>query len=277
MKRTIALVVAAMGAAISMMPSLASAQSVAVSATRADEWQFGAFVYGYYPQIGSKVTFPNGQSSDITVDANDLVDNLKFAMLGSFEARKGDWGMFTDILYMDIGAFKSRFHNMTIGDVALPADVSASANFDLKATVWTLAATYRIVSAQDAALDVFAGARLLDVKEELNWTLNGNIGQIPLPGRAGTQSAKNHFTDGIVGVKGRLAFGPDLKWFVPYYGDIGTGDSDLTWQAMGGLGYAFSWGEVIGGWRYLDYQFKSDSSADNLDLSGPMLGVAFRW
>ena len=32
-----------------------------------------------------------------------------------------------------------------------------------------------------------------------------------------------------------------------------------------------------GGYRYLDYQFKSDSKIDNLNMSGPMLGVAFHW
>jgi hypothetical protein len=277
MKRTTAIVIAAMGAATAILPNLASAQSVAVSATRADEWQFGAFVYGYYPQIGSKVTFPNGQSSDVTVDASDLVNNLKFGLLGSFEVRKGNWGMFTDLMYMDVGAFKSRFHNMTVGDAGLPVDVSASANFDMKSTVWTLAATYRVVATEDAALDLFAGARLLDVKETLDWTLNGNIDQIPAPGRAGTQSAKNHYTDAVVGLKGRVALGKDLKWFIPYYGDIGTGDSQSTWQAMGGLGYAFNWGEIMGGYRYLDYQFKSDSKIDNLSMSGPMLGVAFHW
>jgi hypothetical protein len=277
MKRTTAIVIAAMGAATSILPNLASAQqSVAVSATREDAWQFGALVYAYYPQIGSKVTFPNGQSSDVTVDANDIYNNLKFGMLGSFEARKGKWGMFTDLMYLDVGAFKSRFHNLTIGDTGLPADVSASANFDLKSTIWTLAGSYRVVSAEDAALDLFAGARLLDLKEELNWTLDATVGQI-IAGRRNTQSANNHFIDGLVGLKGRIAFGPDLRWFVPYYGDIGAGDSKVTWQAMGGLGYAFSWGEIIGGWRYLDYQFKSDSKADNMSLNGPMLGVAFHW
>ena len=29
---------------------------------------------------------------------------------------------------------------------------------------------------------------------------------------------------------------------VPYYADVGTGSSDLTWQAAGGVAYAF------GGW-----------------------------
>ena len=277
MKRTIALVVAAMGAAISILPSLASAQSVAVSVTRPDEWQFGAFLYGWYPSVGGKVTFPNGQSSDISVDASDIINNTKMAALGSFEVRKGSWGMFTDVMYLDLGGFKSANRSITIGGIGLPADASASANLDLKVTFWTVAATYRVVEAQDAALDLFAGARLFDAKEELNWTLNGNIAQFPLPGRAGTQSVKNHVTDGVVGLKGRVALGKDLKWFIPYYGDIGAGDSKVTWQAMAGLGYAFTWGEIMGGYRYLDYQFKSQSKIDNLNFDGPMLGVAFRW
>ena len=277
MKRTFPLTIAALCAATSVFSAVASADPVAVSATRADEWQFGAFLYGWYPNIGGKVTFPNGQSSDISVDASDLINHTKMGALGSFEVRKGSWGMFTDVMYLDIGGFKSRFRNMTIGGIGLPVDVSASANLDLKVTFWTLAATYRVVAAQDAALDLFAGARLFDAKETLDWTLNGNVAQFPLPGRAGTQSAKNHVTDGIVGLKGRLALGKDLKWFVPYYGDIGTGDSDVTWQAMAGVGYAFTWGEIMGGYRYLDYQFKSQSQIDDMNFSGPMLGVAFRW
>jgi hypothetical protein len=277
MKRMLTLSIAALCASAIVLPAVAAAAPVAVEATRADDWQFAALIYLYYPNIGGKVDFPNGGSTDISIDAKDIYNNLRFGVLGSFEARKGDYGLFTDLIYMDAGAFKSRFHDMEIGHVGLPADVSASANFDMKTTIWTLAATYRLVKAQDAALEVFGGARFADLQQTLDWTLNGNIGQIPLPGRAGTVSAKNHVWDGIIGIKGRLAFGPGLKWFVPYYGDIGTGDSDLTWQAMGGLGYTFNWGEVVGAWRYLDYKFKSSSPVDSLNLNGPMLGVAFHW
>ena len=34
---------------------------------------------------------------------------------------------------------------------------------------------------------------------------------------------------------------------------------------------------VLGGWRYLDYRFKSDSKVQDLNFNGPMLGVAFSW
>jgi hypothetical protein len=41
-----------------------------------------------------------------------------------------------------------------------------------------------------------------------------------------------------VGVKGRYTFGDDGKWFVPFYLDVGTGQSQLTWQISSGLGYS---------------------------------------
>ena len=71
------------------------------------------------------------------------------------------------------------------------------------------------------------------------------------------------------------AFGGQHAWFVPAYLDVGTGASQLTWQGLGGLGYAFRWGEVIGTWRYLTYHFSSQSSS--LTMSGPAIGVAFHW
>ena len=76
---------------------------------------------------------------------------------------------------------------------------------------------------------------------------------------------------------GRFAFGPQREWFVPYYVDVGTGESDLTWQIFGGLGYAFKWGDVLVGWRYLDYEFKSGSRLEDANLNGPMIGLGFHW
>jgi hypothetical protein len=57
----------------------------------------------------------------------------------------------------------------------------------------------------------------------------------------------------------------------------GTGDSDLTWQGIAGVGHDFKGGEIIAAWRYLDYDFKSGKSIESLHFSGPGAGVAFRW
>lgn len=277
MKVNFSMAVGALCAATIVLPAVAAAEGAAIEATREDSWQFAGLIYVYYPDINTRATFPNGGSTDVTVDASDLFSNLRFGMLGSFEARKGQWGLFTDLIYMDAGAFRSRYHNLDIGHIGIPADVSASVNFDFKSTIWTLAGTYRVISTPDGVMDFYLGARLLDIKEELDWTLNGNIGQIPAPGRAGTKSVKDNYVDAVVGLKGRVALGAEHKWFIPYLADIGTGQTNLTWQAMTGFGYAFNWGEIIGGWRYLDYQFKSDSNTESMNLNGPLLGVAFHW
>lgn len=278
MDRVLPLAAALLLASATSLPTLAVAEPVMKEGTTGTGgWQFGALVYLYYADIGTKATLPNGGASAVTVDASDLLNNLKFAVMGTFEARKDRWGMFSDLIYMNVGQFKSRFHDLTIGSVRLPADVSASANFDLKSIVWTVAGSYRAVAQPAAALDLIAGARLLDTKVGLDYTLNGNIGPIAAPGRAGNLEAKEHYVDGVIGFKGRMAFGTDLRWFVPYYGDVGTGDSDLTWQVMSGLGYAFKWGEIVGAWRYMDYRFKSDSPINSESFNGPLLGVAFRW
>ena len=83
--------------------------------------------------------------------------------------------------------------------------------------------------------------------------------------------------DAVVGVRGRAVFGSEGKWFVPYYLDLGTGESSFTWQAMTGVGYTFGWGDVVGAWRYTDYQMKSGSPVAEINFNGPAIAVAFRW
>jgi len=78
-------------------------------------------------------------------------------------------------------------------------------------------------------------------------------------------------------VKGRFAFGSDRKWAVPYYLDVGTGDSDFTWQGVLGLSYGFHWGDVSLVWRYLSYDLKSNAAIADMNFSGPALGATFRW
>jgi hypothetical protein len=76
---------------------------------------------------------------------------------------------------------------------------------------------------------------------------------------------------------GRARFGSELAWFVPYYVDIGTGNSKLTWQAIAGLGYSFGWGDVVTVWRYLDYDFDSGEAAQSLTFNGVAIGLSFRF
>ena len=77
-------------------------------------------------------------------------------------------------------------------------------------------------------------------------------------------------------MRGRYKFGQS-RWFVPFHFDIGTGESDLTWQATAAIGYAFDWGEVMAGYRHVGYDFASNSPIERLTFTGPAASVAFRW
>ena len=90
------------------------------------------------------------------------------------------------------------------------------------------------------------------------------------------ETTQNIF-DGIVGVKGRVALGAPGSWYVPFYLDVGAGESKLTWQAATGISYAFKWGEVSALWRYLSYDMKSGKGLQDLSFSGPMVGATWRW
>jgi hypothetical protein len=126
-------------------------------------------------------------------------------------------------------------------------------------------------------VDLFAGARLADIEQSLNWQFSGTVDSIPAANRNGYQSANLKNWDGIIGVKGRASFGEGNRWFVPWYLDVGTGDSDLTWQGIIGVGYKYSWGDIFAVWRYIDYKMPSDKVVQDLTLNGGAVGVSFRW
>lgn len=150
-------------------------------------------------------------------------------------------------------------------------------NLDLESWIWTLTGYYRALDRSGMALDVLAGTRYLDVNQKVKWDITGNVGEVPIEERTGDVKTSLANWDFIVGIRGRFAFGTQKAWFVPYYVDMGFGDSDLTWQGVAGLGYAFHWGELVAAWRHLYYDMPSDKAIGDMSFSGPVAGVTFRW
>lgn len=262
--------------AAAALPNQGIAQSF--PASDAGKWQFSALIYGYLPTIGGTLAVPfNSSGPTIDVNADTILKNLNFAFMGTLDAHNGRWGVFTDVLYLDVSGDKSATRDFTIGRRDLPAAVSADLSLNLKGVVWTVAGDYRLVGQSDWTVDGLAGARLFGIKPKIGYSFNGDIGPLPISGRSGSASASVNDWDGIVGVKGGYRFGADNEWAIPFYADVGTGESDLTWQAAVGVGYSFKWGDVLAMWRYLDYKLKSGSPIEDLTLSGPMVGVRFHW
>jgi hypothetical protein len=251
---------------------------VCAAQTSDGDWQWSATLYGWFPTISGQTSFPvAGGGPSIDVNPDTLLKSLKFGFMGTLQVEKGDWGVWTDVLYMDLGDMKSGARDFTVGHRPIPADINGSLDYNIKSWIWTLAGTYSLVKTPEYSAQALVGTRMLDAKQSLGWDLAGNVGSVGLPGRSGSSEVSLTNWDAIVGVKGRANFGDERKWFLPYYLDVGTGQSKFTWQGVLGIGYEFSWGSVLGVWRYLDYEFDSGSPIDHISFNGPAIGVNFRW
>ncbi len=88
-------------------------------------------------------------------------------------------------------------------------------------------------------------------------------------------SDSESFWDGVVGLQGETKLND--QWTFLYYGDIGTGDSDLTWQASAGFRYAFENFDVTLRYRHLHYNFGNNDLVDDMQVSGPQIGIRFEF
>jgi hypothetical protein len=271
------LLAGALAAAALLLPGAALAQAAQ------GPWQFRASIYGYFPSVSGSSSFPTnppgggGGGSTIDLDNDKVIDSIDGFFMGALEAHNGRWGLFTDFMYLSLSASRGGSRDFTIGGGAIAADTSANFDMGLKGKIWTLAGEYRLASDPSMTLDLLGGARMFQLKPSLRWDISGSLGSLPPAQRSGSYEREDTNWDAIVGVKGRYAFGEGQRWLVPFYLDVGTGNSKLTWQASAGIGYAFSWGEISAHWRYLAYEMKAGQPSNDLQFNGPMVGATFKF
>jgi len=233
------------------------------AAQNSDEWQFEATLYGWYSDVDGTIKYPGGPGSggDFSIEASDLVSDLEFVLMGGFAAKRDRLSFLVDGIYMDAGASETITVTTPNG-----TPIRASAGFDLTTWIVSTGVGYDLVQGKRGTLAAFGGIRYLNADVEASLNLQG----VPA-----SRSDSSDVFDGIVGLRGAINLGE--HWYIPFHGDIGTGQSDLTWQLFSGIGYRFSWGNVRLGYRYLRYEQDDDKLLQELDLSGPVMGVGFRF
>ncbi len=265
----------ALGASALLCSTMFTAPAAAQDTS--DQWQFRASAYGYFPDVSTSAALPTGSSS-IDVEAGDLIEHARGGFMGVFEVQRGRFGAFADLLYVNIGDSVNDSTQISVGGgMPLPPGVTVDGDLDIKLTAFTIAGVYRAYNTPATTFDVFAGARLLNIDTDFSYAFNVPFGPFQGPMQSGAASASLQNWDFIAGVKGRYNFGAERQWFVQYYADVGTGDADLTWQAFGGVGRSFGRYDVFAGWRYLSYDFSSDSRIEDLSFNGPVVGASVSW
>jgi hypothetical protein len=226
-----------------------------------DDWKFGAELYFWYGSIG----VDSASGGDVDIDANDLVDALDFGFMTALGAQKGKWSFLVDVIYLDVSDDSDTGGTVPIGP-GIPVGVHS--NVKLKSWIVTPSVGYSVIQSDKFKLDILAGARYLWMEADLELDISG----LPQP-RQDKISDSEDVWDGIIGVKGQVPLGK--SWYVPYYLDVGTGNSELTWQAMAGIGYKFNKFDVVVAYRYLYWDFDDGALFDNMDINGPLAGVKF--
>jgi hypothetical protein len=190
---------------------------------------------------------------------SDIVDNLDMAFMLMGEARKDRFGLVFDLDYLDLS------------DTAqTPGALFGNVKGTSKMLLGTLAGAYRVVEEPQAFVDVLGGARLWSIDNKLEFS----AGLLP----SVSTSQDKTWVDPIVGLRGGMDLGHDFS--LSAYADIGGFGvgSHFSWQALATVNYDFN--DSIAarlGWRYLSVDYDEDGFLWDVDLSGPILGVAFKF
>lgn len=265
-----------------MLAALALCGPIGAAAqTPGNQWVFSITPYLWLPNVDGTLKYsvpPGGQGSpEVGVGPYDYLEALRFAMMISGEVRKDRWSAFTDFIYLDFSNEKSTVKTVDFGGSRVSAGANVSTSSSLRGGAWTLGTGYAVLPGRPVDLDVFGGLRYFGIKASTDWQL---AVEITRPGggqtfpRAGSISERVDLWDGIVGVKGRVWLGSS-NWSIPYYFDLGTGSSSLTWQGMLGIAYSYKWLGVRLVYRHLYYDQKDDKLIQDMRFSGPALGMTF--
>jgi len=229
-----------------------------LSAAQEGEWLVAPYLWA------SDVSWDLAERGSGGASFSNIVDKLDGAGLIRIEYARNKIGFMLD--YYDISL--SDGTRITTPGPA-PVDINIRADIDL--TILEVGTFYR-PSASDSGVDFLFGIRDTDNDATLMVTQTG------LP----TQriDSNSGFTDIFLGA--RYLHRLNERWDFSVRGDYGFGDSDGTLNLMAGVGWrtAGTFGMHLA-YRHMTMEFDQrvdgEAATSELEMSGPMLGLLFRF
>jgi len=257
----------------------AAALTSIAGVTRAADWKFALTPYLWLPNIEANGTTDSPPDTDdggepsYEVGPADYLEHLNMVLMLTGEARRDSWSLRTDVIYLDMSNERAAVKSVSGpgGVVEIPVNAGTSSSFTALEAQMTIG--YWLVDQPGVSLEIFGGVRYFDISFELDWEFDGPLDLLP---QSGSIEQSTNPLDAIVGANARFALG-NGKWFVPLHADVGTGDSSLTWQLSAGVGYAFSWGDMLLVYRHLELEHDPVDVVESMALSGPAIGASFRF
>lgn len=243
------------------LPWAASAHAVS-DHERTDEsqWRYRATPYIWGAGLEGRVG-KFGRRADVSKDFSDVLEGLDMGAMLAFEARRGRYGLLTDLMYISLSESDS---------LPTPLGVEVDAEVRVKATTFMLAGQYRMKEDAGGYLDLVGGARYWGLRTDINVSL-GNLFS-----RDG--SDKESWVDPVAGVKGTYPIGERTYvtgWAI--IGGFGVG-SRFSSDLMGALGYKLNGqSALLLAYRRLEVDYSSSDFVFDASLQGPAVGWDYRF
>ncbi|BBO74840.1 hypothetical protein DSCW_22570 [Desulfosarcina widdelii] len=262
---------------------LAASAPGTIAADDSGGWHFTLQPYLWAPTIEMdlKLAAPNGSTGEpeIEIEPDDYLENLDLALIVTAMARKGKWSFTTDFIFMEVSSEENQLKSIDFGVPEASTSVGADVDVDVTSFITTFGAGYQAIDGPRLKMDLVAGLRYLWMEQDVDWDLEADIdgpGTGQFFTRSGSVTEDGDAWNGVGGVRGEIFLGSG-NWFIPFYADIGTGDSDLTWSLFGGIGYSFmDWFDVMIGYRHMEWD-NDDEVIQKVRLSGPLMGARFNF
>jgi hypothetical protein len=226
--------------------------------TTDDKWHFQVSPYLWIAGINGRAGV-----NDLIVDVDSgLTDDnvhLNAGFMATFEARRNRLIFLTDLQYSNLGTERPT-----------PGPLFSDATAEFKTFILDPEVGYRVAANQEKgrSLDLLAGIRI--------WHLRANLELDPgrLSARSGSRS--KNWVDAVFGARGRYAV--TKKIVLVGKADLGGGGSEFTYQLFGGAAFNVSRHiSLIGAYRLLHVDYDKDNFLFDMSLTGPVLGVGFRF
>src|SRR5687767_5642174 len=124
--------------------SVARAQSAPPATTSPDEWEFNVTPYVFLPRLKGTIGVV-GETAEVNASFSDIFRNLDFAAMGTFEARKRNWSVLVDGMYMSLS-----------GQKVTPSPFFSDIDVEVKEIVVTPQVGYRVVRTERGSIDLLA-------------------------------------------------------------------------------------------------------------------------
>jgi hypothetical protein len=238
-----------------------------------DAWEWTIAPYLWASDVGLDLTVNNETSIGGDAAFKDLLDKVDSVFMGHFEGRKGRWGMYFDMIYLDLSDSKT----MSVGPGGpILGDFVADAGMTMK--LYDAGGIFRLSeAAAPTQFDLLAGIRYIDVDVDTFLSLPG-----PAMNTVEIATGPSE-TDLMLGARviGKFAD----RWHWALRGDFSFGGTEGTYNGLASMGYTFGESRLFtltAGYRYASIDIdgktqRGNPASTNIKMSGPILGFVFNF